>query len=57
MGKDAMLTIRNMQGLTVYKDLYSKSSSISTMDLQPGVYLLQVTGNGGFQKVVKFIKK
>jgi hypothetical protein len=56
-GKDPLITIRSIQGLTVYQDLYSKSQSINTLGLRPGVYYLQVAGNSGFQKVVKFIKK
>lgn len=55
-GGKAVVTIRNVQGLTVYQDSYSKSQNINTLHLQAGVYFLQVVGNGGFQKVVKFIK-
>ena len=56
-GKDAVLNILTIQGLSVYKGPYSKSSSISTADLKPGVYVLHVVGNNGFHRVVKFIKK
>jgi hypothetical protein len=57
VGKDAVLSILTIQGLSVYEGTYSKSSSISTVDLKPGVYVLQVVSNNGFQRVVKFIKK
>ncbi len=57
LGKDAVLNILTIQGLSVYKGPYSKSSSISTADLKPGVYVLHVVGNNGFHRVVKFIKK
>jgi hypothetical protein len=56
-GNDPLITIRTIHGLTVYQDFYSKSQSINTLPLQAGVYYLQVAGHGGFQKVVKFIKK
>jgi hypothetical protein len=57
MSEDPLITVRTIYGLTVYQDFYSKSKSINTLNLQAGVYYLQVTGYGGFQKVVKFIKK
>jgi hypothetical protein len=57
LGKDAVLTILTIQGVSVYKGTYSKSSSINTADLKPGVYVLHVVGNNGFHRVVKFIKK
>jgi hypothetical protein len=57
VGKDPMITIRTIHGLTVYQDSYSKSQSINTLHLQSGVYYLQVAGQGGFQKVIKFIKQ
>jgi hypothetical protein len=56
-GKDPVITIRTIHGLTVYQDSYSKSQSINTLHLQSGVYYLQVAGQGGFQKVIKFIKQ
>lgn len=57
IGKDAMLSILTIQGLSVYKGTYSGSSSISTVDLKPGMYVLQVVSRNGFQRLVKFIKK
>jgi hypothetical protein len=57
VGKDAMLSILNLQGLSMYQGTYSQSSSISTADLKPGVYVLQVVSRNGFQRLVKFIKK
>lgn len=56
-GKDAMLTIVNFQGLTLYKNSYGKSQTINTLELKPGVYMLQIVNNSGFRRVVKFIKK
>jgi hypothetical protein len=56
-GKDPLITIRSIHGLTVYQDFYSRSQSINTLHLKTGVYYLHVAGDGGFQKVVKFIKK
>jgi hypothetical protein len=56
-GKDPMITIRTIHGLTVYQESYSKSQSINTLHLPAGVYYLQVAGQGGFQKVIRFIKK
>ena len=57
VGKDAVLSIRTIHGQSVYEGTYSKSSSINTSDLKPGMYILQVVGNNGFKRVVKFIKK
>lgn len=57
VGKDAILTIRNIQGHAVYTDFYSKSQNINMLNMQPGIYFLQVVGNSGFNRVVKFIKK
>ncbi|HEX6223130.1 MAG TPA: T9SS type A sorting domain-containing protein, partial [Chryseolinea sp.] len=54
---EPMITIRTIHGLTVYQDSYSKSQSINTLHLPTGVYYLQVAGNGGFHKVIRFIKK
>ena len=56
IGNDAVLTILTMQGLSVYEGAYSKSSSISTSELKPGVYIL-VVRNNGFQRMGRFIKK
>ena len=57
VGKDAILSIVTVQGVVVYQGTYSKSSLISTVDLKPGVYVLQVVGNNGFKRVIRFIKK
>jgi hypothetical protein len=57
VGSDAILTIRNSQGMTIDTRYYSTSSSINTLPLSPGIYFMQVVGNNGFQTVVKFIKK
>jgi hypothetical protein len=57
VGKDAILSILNLQGVIVYQGTYSQSSSISTADLKTGVYVLQVVSSNGFQRRVKFIKK
>ncbi len=48
VGKDALLSILTVQGVVVYEGTYSKSSHISTVDLKPGVYVLQVVENNGF---------
>jgi hypothetical protein len=56
-GKDATLTIVNFQGLTLYKNSYAASQTINTLELKPGVYMLQIVSNSGFRRVVKFIKK
>jgi len=56
-GNDAVLSILTMQGLTVYEGPYSKLSGVSTSDLRPGVYILVVVSNNGFQRMRKFIKK
>jgi hypothetical protein len=56
-GKDARVTISNVQGMIVYSGLYSKSSTIATVNLQSGVYFLQVVGKKGYREVVRFIKK
>jgi hypothetical protein len=55
-GAEALVTIRNIHGLVVYQGNYSNSKEINTSQLASGVYVLQITGHGGFQKVVKFIK-
>ena len=55
-GSDALLTIRNIQGNLVYSGQASQVSSINTLNFQPGVYVLQIFGNNGFHKVVRFIK-
>jgi len=57
VGKDAILSIITIQGVSVYEGTYSKSSNIRTDDLKPGVYVLHVVSNNGFHRVVKFIKK
>ena len=57
IGKDAVLSIRTIYGQSVYEGTYSKLSSIKTSELKPGMYILQVVGNNGFKRVVKFIKK
>jgi hypothetical protein len=57
VGKDAILSIINLQGLSVYQGTYSQSSRISTVDLKSGVYVLQVVSSSGYQRRVKFIKK
>ena len=57
IGKDAMLSILNLQGLIVYQGTYSQSSRISTVDLKSGVYVLQVVSSNGYQRRVKFIKR
>ena len=57
VGKDAILSILNLQGLIVYQGTYSQSSRISTADFKSGVYVLQVVSSNGFQRRVKFIKK
>ena len=57
IGKGAVLSILTMQGLTVYEGPYSKSSGVSTSDLKPGVYILVIVNNNGFQRMRKFIKK
>lgn len=56
-GSDALLTIRSIQGNLVYTGQVSPISSINTLNFQPGVYVLQIFGNNGFHKVVRFIKK
>ena len=56
-GSDALLAIRSIQGNLVYTGQVSQVSSINTLNFQPGVYVLQVFGNNGFHKVVRFIKK
>ncbi len=53
---EALVTICNVHGLAVYQGSYSKSQEINTSQLRAGVYFLQIKGNDGFQKVVKFIK-
>ena len=57
VGKDALLSILTIQGVSVYEGTYPKSSNIRTDDLKPGVYVLHIVSNNGFHKVVKFIKK
>jgi hypothetical protein len=57
VGSDAILTIRNSQGMTIDTRYYSTSPSINTLPLAPGIYFMQVVGNKGFQTVVKFIKE
>ena len=56
-GGDALVTIRNIHNLAVYEGTYSKSEEINTSQLRAGVYFLQITGRGGFHKVVKFLKE
>ena len=55
-GGDPQITIHNIHGLIVYRGCYSKSRQIDTSPLPVGLYYLQITGDMGFQKVVKFIK-
>jgi hypothetical protein len=57
VGKDATLSILNLQGLIMYQGTYSQSSRISTVDFRSGVYVLQVVSSNGYQRRVKFIKK
>jgi len=57
VGKDAILSIQNLQGVIVYQGTYSQSSGISTVDFRSGVYVLQVVSSNGYQRRVKFIKK
>ena len=40
IGKDAILSIQNLQGVIVYQGTYSQSSRISTVDFRSGVYVL-----------------
>jgi hypothetical protein len=54
--KDASIIIRNIHGRAVYQGPYLQSQEIDTSFLQDGVYFLQITGNVGFQKAIKFIK-
>jgi hypothetical protein len=56
VGKDALISILTIQGISVYDGTYSKSSSINTADLRPGVYVMHVVGNNS-HRVIKFIKK
>jgi hypothetical protein len=56
-GQHAILVITNIQGLTVYQNPYSRSQTINTSELKPGVYFLQIIGNNGFRKVLKIIKE
>jgi len=56
IGNDAVLSILTMEGLSIYEGTLSKSSSIRTSDLKPGVYVL-VVSNNGLQRIRKFIKK
>lgn len=56
-GGDPQITIRSIHGLIVYQGSYSKSQQINASQLPGGLYYLQIRGDVGFQKVVKFIKK
>jgi hypothetical protein len=60
-GNGAIITIVNIQGHSVYRGSFTplqfRENSINTTRLQPGVYYLQVSGNNGFRRMVKFIKK
>jgi hypothetical protein len=56
-GKDPVITIRNIYGVSVYHESYSKSESINTLHLPKGIYYLHVTGDNGFQKVIRFLKE
>jgi hypothetical protein len=54
---DALVTIRNIHGLVIYHGFYSNSQEINTSQLGQGVYFLQVTGEDGLLKTVKFMKE
>ncbi|WP_276371885.1 T9SS type A sorting domain-containing protein [Chryseolinea sp. H1M3-3] len=54
---EALVTIRNIHGLVIYHGSYSKSQEINTSQLRAGVYFLQITGEDGFLKSVKFMKE
>jgi hypothetical protein len=56
-GNDALVTIRNINNLTVYEGYYSKSQEINTSQLKAGVYFLHITARGGFHKIVKLLKE
>jgi hypothetical protein len=57
VGKDAVVSIRTLQGLTVYEGTYAKSSAISTANLKPGVYVLQLVSISGVRRTIRFIKE
>ena len=55
--KDPLITIRNIYGLSVYHESYSKSERIKTLHLPKGIYFLHVTGDNGFHEVIRFLKE
>jgi hypothetical protein len=57
IGEGASLTIANIHGISVYTGIYSRSSSINTIHLHPGVYFLRVDSGMGVPTIRKFIKK
>ncbi len=54
--ENASIAILNVHGLVFYKDTYIRPLTIDTADFKPGVYFLQVVGEGGYRQVTKFIK-
>ncbi len=56
-GRNTVVTIVNVHGLTVYKDWYAVSQSIDTQLFKSGVYFLQISDDDGFRRVIKFIKQ
>ncbi|WP_276372357.1 T9SS type A sorting domain-containing protein [Chryseolinea sp. H1M3-3] len=54
---NAIVSITDAHGLSVYRGSYASSRIISTHDLKPGVYLLQTVESNGTRSSMKFIKK
>lgn len=54
---NATLTIVTAQGVQVYSKPYHASTAVSTGNLKPGVYYLQLLNENGLLRWAKFIKK
>jgi hypothetical protein len=59
--RNVLVTIRDIYGQPVFSGTYaipqSDNYSISTLGFRPGVYYLQIQGDNGFGKVIKFVKR